>query len=205
MVKIKLTKSELKKQRDSLTQFSHYLPTLQLKKRQLQIKIFEIRKIYKQKQAALQALEEDLKTWIGLLADTSVDITPWIVPQEIITEMHNIAGADIPVFKDSRFRTLDYDLYETPFWTDEGIAKLRNYAALVAECAVVAKQAKVLEKELTITTQRVNLFEKIKIPECIENIRKIRIYLGDQQANAVGVSKVAKKKIEVAVLAEMSA
>jgi V/A-type H+-transporting ATPase subunit D len=43
----------------------------------------------------------------------------------------------------------------------------------------------------------VNLFEKVKIPECLDNIRRIKIYLGDQQANAVGISKVAKKKIEV--------
>ena len=55
----------------------------------------------------------------------------------------------------------------------------------------------ILKAELRVTTQRVNLFEKIKIPECLENIRKIRIYLGDQMANAVGISKVAKKKIEV--------
>ena len=58
------------------------------------------------------------------------------------------------------------------------------------------QQIEFLEQELRITTQRVNLFEKIKIPECQDNIRVIRIYLGDQQANAVGVGKVAKKKIE---------
>jgi V/A-type H+/Na+-transporting ATPase subunit D len=53
-----------------------------------------------------------------------------------------------------------------------------------------------LSEELRITNQRVNLFEKVKIPECSENIRRIRIYLGDQQASAVGRSKIAKKKIE---------
>ena len=58
-------------------------------------------------------------------------------------------------------------------------------------------QIAILAKELRITTQRVNLFEKVKIPECKNNIRIIRIYLGDQQANAVGVSKVAKHKVEL--------
>ena len=33
---IKLTKNELKKQKDNLKQFQRYLPTLQLKKQQLQ-------------------------------------------------------------------------------------------------------------------------------------------------------------------------
>ena len=67
---------------------------------------------------------------------------------------------------------------------------------LLTEVMVVKQRIAILEQELRITTQRVNLFEKVKIPGCLENIRKICIYLGDQQANAVGISKVAKKKIE---------
>jgi V/A-type H+-transporting ATPase subunit D len=67
---------------------------------------------------------------------------------------------------------------------------------------VIKKQIEILERELRVTTQRVNLFEKVKIPECMDNIRKISIYLGDQMANAVGISKVAKKKIEESVLQE---
>ena len=62
---------------------------------------------------------------------------------------------------------------------------------------VIKKAEKILSRALRVTTQRVNLFEKVKIPECLENIRVIRIYLGDQMANAVGISKVAKKKIEI--------
>jgi V/A-type H+-transporting ATPase subunit D len=53
-----------------------------------------------------------------------------------------------------------------------------------------------LRRELRITTQRVNLFEKVKIPEAEEAIRLIKIYIGDQMSNAVGRSKIAKRKIE---------
>ena len=77
-------------------------------------------------------------------------------------------------------------------------------ARYMVEIAVYKKQISVLEKELRITTQRVNLFEKIKIPECKNNIRVIRIYLGDQQANAVGISKVAKKKVEQRSVLELA-
>ena len=42
MAKIKFTKNELKKQKDALKRFLRYLPTLMLKKQQLQM---EIRKI----------------------------------------------------------------------------------------------------------------------------------------------------------------
>jgi V/A-type H+/Na+-transporting ATPase subunit D len=205
MGKIKLTKSELKKQRDSLKQFLHYLPTLQLKKQQLQMHIFEIRKIFKQKQEQRQTAQEELKQWIRLLADPGIDIFPWIVPKEIRTKIENIAGSDIPVLDRIVYREIDYDLYAMPFWVDRAILKLRAYATLMVEARILEKEMAILGRELMVTTQRVNLFEKVKIPGCVESIRKIRIYLGDQLANAVGVSKVAKKKIENALLAGLSA
>ena len=57
------------------------------------------------------------------------------------------------------------------------------------------KQVTLLENELRSTSQRVNLFEKVKIPEAKENIRKIGIYLQDQQTSAVVRGKIAKKKL----------
>ena len=39
MAKIKFTKTELKAQQDSLKQFVRFLPTLQLKKQQLQMEV----------------------------------------------------------------------------------------------------------------------------------------------------------------------
>ena len=50
-----------------------------------------------------------------------------------------------------------------------------------------------------MTTQRVNLFEKVKIPECRENIRRIGIYLGDMDTSAVVRSKIAKSKLQETV------
>ena len=61
--------------------------------------------------------------------------------------------------------------------------------------APLKERIKLLEKELRTTTQRVNLFEKVKIPEAKENIRKIGIYLQDQQTSAVVRGKIAKKKL----------
>ena len=204
MPKIKLTKSELKHQRDSLEQFSHYLPTLQLKKQQLQIKIFEIRKILNEKQKVLDSIQKNIASWVGLFAEENIDLSKWILPQEVFIKSYNIAGADIPVFEKGDFKKGDYDLYLTPLWVDDAIEIVKRFASFMIEMEIIKKQILILQKELMTTTQRVNLFEKVKIPECTENIRKIRIYLGDQQTNAVGVSKVAKKKIEKAVLVEMN-
>ena len=52
-----------------------------------------------------------------------------------------------------------------------------------------------LRRELIKTTQRINLYEKLMIPETRENIRKIKVYLGDQQTAAVCRAKIAKGKL----------
>ncbi len=200
MTKIKLTKGELKKQRDSLKQYQHYLPTLQLKKQQLQIKILEAQERWqKLKQKATQH-EEAIRQWAGLFADPvhsedPLDFKKWITPTRILTDQTNIAGANIPIFKEIHFPDVDYDFYEVPLWVDTAFSRLRELISFLSEMFVLEKQIEILRQELRITTQRVNLFEKIKIPECQDHIRRIRIYLGDQQANAVGISKVAKNKI----------
>ena len=61
--------------------------------------------------------------------------------------------------------------------------------------ATLRIQVELLGKELRTTSQRVNLFEKVKIPETKENIRRIGIYIGDQQTAAVVRGKIAKKKL----------
>ena len=103
---------------------------------------------------------------------------------------------DIPVFERVDFEEAEYDLFLTPLWVDKAIIALRKFITLFEEKKVLNKQLEILIRELRITNQRVNLFEKVKIPECVENIRRIRIYMGDQQASAVGRSKIAKKKIQ---------
>lgn len=196
MAKIKLTKGELKRQKDSLKRYNHYLPTLLLKKQQLQMRILESKKFLSERMEVLSEIMNKIDDWKNLLADGNVDLTQWIIPLSVEVNITNIAGASVPIFNNIHFKPSTYDYYDTPFWIDKGIQELRLFITLLVEVDVAKKRIAILEKELRTTTQRVNLFEKIKIPECKENIRIIGIYLGDQQANAVGVSKVAKNKID---------
>ena len=89
----------------------------------------------------------------------------------------------------------DYDLYETPLWVDLAANHMEKAMELDLEAEVLEEQVRLLQKELLTTSQRVNLFEKVKIPETQENIKKISIYMADQQVSAVVRSKISKKKI----------
>ncbi len=209
MAKIKLTKGELKRQRDALEQFRRYLPTLQLKKQQLQMKVGEIRKKWERQNKIVSDARQGVLRWAGVLADPAVvwhnekneaaafDISRYVVPTDIKIRRENVAGAYIPVLDEVIFAAADYDFFMTPFWVDRAVEELRTLTRWLVELTVIEEVIFCFEKELRVTSQRVNLFEKVKIPESLEHIRKITIYLGDQQANAVGISKVAKKKIEL--------
>lgn len=205
MAKIKLTKGELKKQRDALKQYLRYLPTLQLKKQQLQMEILRQVSI-KEKLKDDETLKRNaIIVWAGLLTDADIDVRSWVNPREVTTSVKNIAGTDIPIFEKAEFAEAVYDLFTAPLWVDAGVDALRALASVRAERNVIDSGIEILRQELRVTTQRVNLFEKIKIPDAEEAIRRIKIYIGDQTANAVGRSKIAKKKIEEAELEEVVA
>ena len=197
MLKIKLTKGELKRQRDALQQYSRYLPTLQLKKQQLQMEIQRWHAVEREKARILNAKMLAAAAWAGLLSqDTGVDIKQWLIPSQIVTVTRNIAGIDVPGFERAIFPDAEYDLFLVPPWVDRAIVSLRDLISCRREIAVIAGAIAILRNELLITSQRVNLFEKVKIPESQEAIRRIKIYIGDQLANAVGRCKIAKRKIE---------
>lgn len=199
MAKIKLTKNELKKQKDALKMYKRYLPTLQLKKQQLQTEIRAIEARARALAAERDGLMAEFRAWIAVFGEEEAVRRPdgsWILSAgSIRTASGNIAGVEIPVFKGAEFNIDEYDLFAKPLWIDKALDRLKAMLSLDLEIKVLDEQVRRLEHELRITTQRVNLFEKVKIPETAENIKKIRIYLGDQQTAQVVRGKIAKRKV----------
>ncbi len=198
MAKIKLTKSELKSQRDSMKQFQRFLPTLLLKKQQLQMEMRNCQARLRENEAEEKALKEDIMSWISVLGGKEVfkNISSLISLTELKTSSQNIAGVEVPIFESAVFKEVEYDLFIEPLWYDSAIDAIKKTIEIKAAHKAIEEQYRLIQKELQTTTQRVNLFEKIKIPECKSNIRVIQIYLGDQQTAAVGRSKIAKRKMQ---------
>lgn len=195
MAKIKLTKNELKVQKDALKMYRRYLPTLTLKKQQLQAEIRGIEAQAAAVRAQREELEHGFRDWIAVFSETDAFPADVITVRNIRKGTGNIAGVDIPTFEGADFARGEYDLYETPLWVDIAANHMEKAMSLDLMAEVLDEQVRLLEKELLSTSQRVNLFEKVKIPETEENIRKIAIYMADQQVSAVVRSKISKRKI----------
>ena len=197
---IKLNKNEMKKQKDNHKQFQRYLPTLQLKKQQLQSVIMKIRQELEQREAERVQMIGDLDDWVAVFAeneifDEELKLDKLVQPDKVIVTEDNIADVKIPSFEELTFKDINYNVDDYPLWVDTAVFKLREIARLDAIVSTLRKQVQLLEKELRTTSQRVNLFEKVKIPEAKENIRVIQVYLGDQQTAAVIRGKISKKKL----------
>lgn len=191
MAKVRLTKNELKVQKDGLKRFRRYLPTLQLKKQLLQVEIRKVEILKEEKRRQQKELREEIGRWVAVFGD-GIDLQPYLKISQILTGFGNIAGVNIPVFQGLEFERLPWDVFSTPPWVDKGINAFQRILAFDVEVAVLEEQARLLGEELRTTTQRVNLFEKVKIPEAKTNIRTINIYLGDQQTAAVVRGKISK-------------
>ena len=176
-----------------------------LKKQQLQTEIRTIDAKAKEVRAARVNLEKEFDKWIAVFGEREAFKPEMVTVKNIRKGTGNIAGVTIPIYEGADFGRGDYDLYETPLWIDMAADRMEKALSLDLEAEVLDEQVRLLSQELKTTTQRVNLFEKVKIPEAKANIKKISVYLGDEQTAAVVRSKISKKKLQAKIDEEMEA
>ncbi len=161
MAKIKHTKNELKAQNEAFTRFQRFLPMLQLKKQQLQAEIQAIDTQLDARQRAFDEAMDGLRTWAALFSEP-VEMAELISLERVETETGNIAGVNIPLFKSVLLKRSELDLFSTPTWLDDAQTALAELIELRAEIEVLEEQRRLIAEELRTTSQRVNLFEKVK-------------------------------------------
>jgi V/A-type H+/Na+-transporting ATPase subunit D len=193
MAKLKKTKNELKAQREALRRYERFLPTLELKKQQLQREVRRAEAELRRCAARSDELLASLRPWAGLLPGLP-ELADYVRVEGLEVETVNVAGVNVPVLAGVRYVHPVIDFFATPAWLDDAVAVLGELTRLNAEMRVLERQRDLLGEELRLTSQRVNLFEKVMIPRALDNIRIIRIALGDAQTAAVARAKLAKSK-----------
>lgn len=193
--KIKKTRPELLKQRRQLAMFQRFLPTLVLKKQQIQSEILKVR-VERQKLDLQMAEKIGLSEgWAALFSESLPGpLTRLIKVKNIQRGVRNVAGIKLPVLGSVEYEVSDFSRLSTPPWVDAGLEFLKELMELREKVKILHEQEALLQKELRKVTQRVNLFEKVMIPLAKENIKLIRVALAEEQTAAVGRSKIAKSK-----------
>ncbi len=194
MERVKLTKTELKAQTDALKRFERFLPLLLLKKQQLQGEIATLAAKAEDAAKRERAVRDDLDGWIGLFATDESLLQNLVTVREVKTGVANLAGVSIPTFEGVTTDVRPIDPWATPVWVDAAVEATTKILTLQCERAIFEEQRRRVQEELHKTSQRVNLFEKVKIPSCKEAIRVIKIAIGDEQTASVTRGKIAKSR-----------
>jgi len=199
MTKLKMTKNTLRSKQYLLNQLLTYLPTLQLKKSLLQSQLILVKNRISRLVEDYESKKNDVLGFCLLLSSKD-DLEPlrYVQIKHIQKSYENIAGVEIPNFEKVIFSDPNYGLFDTPIWFDVAIEKLKHMLIAKEKINVEEEKQRSLTKELKEVSIRVNLFEKILIPRTKEYIKKINIFLSDQELAAISRAKIAKlKKIKI--------
>jgi len=166
---------------------------LELKKAMLQMEITLIKKMIDEFLDEFFKKKLEITRFCELLAEE--DITEYVKIKKVDRKYENIAGVEMPcMLEDITFNETTYSLFDSPVWMEAVIFKVRELITIREKINVAYEKEMLLQKELKDVSIRVNLFKKVLIPRKKENIKKIKIFLEDQQLAEISRSKIVKEK-----------
>lgn len=194
MARLALNKSSLQKERRKLANFERFLPSLDLKRRQLMMERAKAAAELHHAEVALERFLSGIGELLPMLANREVDLTDLVRVSGLTHDVENVVGTRLPRLTGFDVELKTYSKLGRPQWVDGVAARLKECVALNLRVRFGRKRLEILQLAVRRITQRVNLFEKVLIPRTRASIKYIRIYLGDAERAAVVRSKVAKKK-----------
>lgn len=142
----------------------------------------------------LEKLSQTMAEQIPMLSNDKVDLTELVTVSNVDLERQNVMGAHLPVLTTVSVDIRPYSFLAKPHWVDGVAAKLKDLLTLRIQIQVEQQRLELLNAAVRTVTQRVNLFDKVLIPQAKKNIKKIKIYLSDLETAAVVNAKLAKDK-----------
>ncbi len=197
MAKIALNKGELHRQNSKLKTYKKFLPSLELKRKQIIAERNKARALVAESNKEIDKLYKLVAEEYKALSNTNFELDKFIEINDVKFEEENLVGVHLPKLSDYSVQVKPFGTLASPIWLKSLFKELEKLAFLAIGLIVNNKRLKILEKALQKTTQRVNLFDKVLIPETNTNIRKIKIYLSDFERAAVVQAKIAKGKNEL--------
>jgi V/A-type H+-transporting ATPase subunit D len=194
MTRLALNKASLAHEMRQLGTFERYLPSLDKKRRQLTAERAREQAAMARTRDEIRRLGASVADRLPMLANREIDLAGLVRVQAVNLGEQNVVGTRLPRLEGVEVQVRDYGYLARPHWVDRLVEELTRMLELQVRLAVQQRRAARLDAAVRKVTQRVNLFEKVLIPRARDNIRRIRIYLGDAERAAVVRSKIAKRK-----------
>jgi len=194
MTRLALNKTELARKKRELATYRRFLPSLDLKRRQLLEERSRARADLAELERQRAALRDEAGRNLPMLSNRRISVEGLVTVRDVQLGEANIVGVCVPVFESVDFTVEPYGLLSKPHWVDAVVEMLKRAAELQLREQVARERLERLEAGLKKVTQRVNLFEKVLIPRAEAAIRTIQVGLADIERASVVRSKIAKRK-----------
>jgi V/A-type H+/Na+-transporting ATPase subunit D len=194
MAIIALSKSSLQQQRDNLRLFERFLPSLELKRQQLTAEYKKAMQVLAEAEQGADQASRSLTALLPILGSSSMKLSGLVRIRRVDIGEEDVLGVRLPALRGVEFDEPAYSLLATPFWIDDLVTCLKEVATYRIRLHVYRERVARMQSAVRRITQRVNLFEKVLIPNAKRNISRIQIFLSDVGRAAVVTSKIAKGK-----------
>ncbi len=194
MAKLALNKTTLNREGRRLKAFRQFVPALDLKRKQLLAARQETNILLQKSQQGLSELHQQVAEKLPMLAGSEIEIGSLLQVKRVEVEYINLVGLELPQLSGFDVEIDQYSRLVLPHWVDNVLLLQQQALKLQVEMQIYQQRLQLLEEGLRKTTQRLNLFDKVLIPEAQANIRKIRIALSDAERAGVVRAKIAKNK-----------
>ncbi|WP_417594220.1 V-type ATP synthase subunit D [Oceanospirillum sp.] len=194
MGKLALNKSTLNKEGRKVKAYRKFVPALDLKRKQLLAERASSRKAMTEVEHKLETLRCQVREQLPMLPTYKGSVDQLVEIKDFSLRQVNLVGIRLPELDSVSLQVRPYSSLATEHWLDPLVSLLKQNVELQLRQQILNKRMELLEAGLRKTTQRLNLFDKVLIPQAEKNIRKIRIALSDSERAGVVTSKIAKNK-----------
>src|SRR5215467_6251750 len=194
MATITLSKSSLQQQRDKRQLFERFLPSLELKRQQLTAEYKKAMQVLTEAEQGADQASRSLSALLPILGSSSMPLSGLVRIRRLDIVEEDVLGLRLPTLRAVEFDEAQYSLLATPFWLDDLVTCLKDVATYRLRLQLLRQRVDRIKGAVRRVSQRVNLFEKVLIPNAKRDIARIQIFLSDVERAAVITSKIAKGK-----------
>ncbi|MFA8435324.1 MAG: V-type ATP synthase subunit D [Marinifilaceae bacterium] len=167
------------------------LPTLKNKEAALRLEVKKAKdktvELEKKLDVKLESYAVTAKLWNEYIPNI-------IAISDVQIATKKIAGVKIPILEQVIFKEEEFSLFAQPKWLPKGISMVKELAEIALEKEFFTRKMVLLDYARRKTTQKVNLYEKVQIPDYQDAILKIKRFLEDEENLSMSAQKIVKKR-----------
>ena len=189
-LKFQYNKTALQNLRRQLTIREKALPTLKSKEAALRLEVRKITAEIELLKEEYQKLVKENQNYNGFWTEF-----PEIVKiKKINSELKNIAGVKVSILSNIDFAIENVSLFNMPSWIRLAISMFERLMTIQVKIEMTEARLNALAYARKKTTQKVNLYEKVQIPEYKTAIIKIKRYMEDEDNLSKSSQKIVKER-----------